>query len=75
MLDGLQAPGAFSAQLSVPARGVGLTVAGAGPIVPVGDDWMLSGAQHLYAASERHAMLWLATELAIQHPRARTSTK
>jgi hypothetical protein len=32
VLDGSQAPGAFSAQLSVPARGVGLTVAGAGPI-------------------------------------------
>jgi hypothetical protein len=44
-------------------------------IVPVGDDWMLSGAQQLYAASERPAMLRLATELATGHPRARTSTK
>ena len=32
VLDGSQAPGAFSAQLSVPARDVRLTVTGAGPI-------------------------------------------
>ena len=32
VLDGSQEPGAFSAQLSVPARDVRLTVAGAGPI-------------------------------------------
>ena len=32
VLDGSQAPGVFSAQLSVPARDVRLTVAGAGPI-------------------------------------------
>ena len=44
-------------------------------IVPVGDDWMLSGAQQLYAASERPAMLRLAAELATGDPRARTSTK
>lgn len=44
-------------------------------IVPVGDDWMLSGAQQLYAASECPAMLRLAAELGIGHPRARTSTK
>jgi hypothetical protein len=44
-------------------------------IVPVGDDWMLSGAQQLYVASERPAMLRLAAELATGHPRARTSTK
>ena len=44
-------------------------------IVPVGDDWMLSGAQQLYAASERPAMLRLAAELATRHPRTRTSTK
>lgn len=44
-------------------------------IVPVGDDWMLSGARHLYAASERPAMLRLAAELATGHRRARTSTK
>ena len=44
-------------------------------IVPVGDDWMLSGAQQLYADSERPAMLRLAAELATGHPRARTSTK
>jgi hypothetical protein len=37
VLDGSQAPGAFSAQLSVPARDVRLTVAGAGPVgLPVG---------------------------------------
>jgi hypothetical protein len=44
-------------------------------IVPVGDDWMLSGAQQLHAASERPAMLRLAAELATGHPRARTSTR
>jgi Domain of unknown function (DUF6398) len=38
-------------------------------IVPAGGDWMLSGAQHLYAASERTAMLRVAAELAIKHPR------
>ena len=32
VLDGSEAPGAFSAQLSVPARDVRLTVAGAGPV-------------------------------------------
>src|ERR1700736_4781001 len=32
VLDGSQPPGAFSAQLSVPARDVRLTLAGAGPI-------------------------------------------
>ena len=32
VLDGSQPPGAFSAQLSVPARDVRLTVAGAGPV-------------------------------------------
>ena len=36
-------------------------------IVPVGDDWMLSGAQQLYAASERPAMLRLAADLATGH--------
>ena len=44
-------------------------------IVPIGGDWMLSGAQRLYAASERPAMLRLAAELASGHPRARTLTK
>jgi hypothetical protein len=44
-------------------------------IVPLGDDWMLSGAQQLYVASERPAMLRLAAELATGHPCARTSTK
>jgi uncharacterized protein DUF6398 len=44
-------------------------------IVPVGDDWMLSGAQQLYAASQRPAMLRLAAELATGHPPARTSTE
>jgi hypothetical protein len=33
-------------------------------IVPVGDDWMLSGAQGLYAPSDRPAMLRLAADLA-----------
>jgi hypothetical protein len=44
-------------------------------IVLVGDDWMLSGAEQLYVASERPAMLRLAAELATRHPRAGTSTK
>ena len=43
-------------------------------IVPVGDDWMLSGAQQLYAASARPAMLRLAADLASGHSHARTST-
>lgn len=38
-------------------------------IVPVGEDWMLSGAQQLYPASERLAMLRLAAELATGYPR------
>jgi hypothetical protein len=37
-------------------------------IVPAGDDWMLSGAQQLFPASEREAMLRLAAELATGHP-------
>jgi hypothetical protein len=41
-------------------------------IVPVGDVWMLSGAQKLYAVSERPAMLRLAAELATGHPPAST---
>jgi hypothetical protein len=44
-------------------------------IVPVGDDWMLSGAQQLYAASARPAMLRLAADLASGHSHARTSTE
>ena len=44
-------------------------------IVPVGDDWMLSGAQQLYGASERPAMLRLAAELATGDPRASSSMK
>jgi hypothetical protein len=38
-------------------------------IVPAGGAWMLSGAQRLFAASERAAMLRVAAELATQHPR------
>ena len=38
-------------------------------IVPAGGDWMLSGAQRLFASSERAAMLRLAAELATGHPR------
>jgi len=37
-------------------------------IVPVGGDWMLSGAQQLFAASGRDAMLRLAAERATAHP-------
>lgn len=37
-------------------------------IVPAGGDWMLSGAQRLFPASERDAMLQLAAELATGHP-------
>lgn len=44
-------------------------------IVPVGEGWMLSGAQQMYASSQRPAMLRLAAELAIGHPRARTWMK
>jgi hypothetical protein len=37
VLEGSAGPGPFSVRLSVPARGVGLTVAGAGPVsFPVG---------------------------------------
>ncbi len=38
-------------------------------IVPVGGDWMLSGAQQLFAASGRDAILGLAVERATAHPR------
>ena len=44
-------------------------------IVPIGDDWMLSGAQRLYSASERPAVLRIAAELASGHPRTRILTK
>ncbi len=37
-------------------------------IVPAGGDWMLSGAQQLFAVSERAAMLRVAAELATEHP-------
>jgi hypothetical protein len=37
-------------------------------IVPAGGSWMLSGAQRLFAASERAAMLRLAAELATEQP-------
>jgi hypothetical protein len=38
-------------------------------LVPLGDEWMLSGAQHLYAASDGAAVRQLAAELAAQCPR------
>jgi hypothetical protein len=38
-------------------------------IVPAGEAWMLSGAQQLFAASGRAAVLRLAAELATKHPR------
>jgi Domain of unknown function (DUF6398) len=41
-------------------------------IVPAGGDWMLSGAQQLFPASERAAMLRLAAELASGNPRQRS---
>lgn len=41
-------------------------------IVPAGGDWMLSGGQRLFPASERAAMLRLAAELATGHPRQRS---
>jgi len=37
-------------------------------IVPAGGDWMLSGAQQLFPASQRGAMLRLAAEPATGHP-------
>lgn len=38
-------------------------------IVPIGDGWMLSGAQQTLPASGRAAMLRLAAQLAAEHPR------
>ncbi len=38
-------------------------------VVPLGSDWMLTGAQRLYPPSEREAMLHLAAEQATDHPR------
>jgi hypothetical protein len=37
-------------------------------VVPIGDDWMLSGVQRLFPASQRAAMLQLAAERATRHP-------
>jgi hypothetical protein len=37
-------------------------------VVPVGDDWMLSGVQRLFPASQRAAMLQLAAEQVTWHP-------
>lgn len=37
-------------------------------VVPVGTGWMFSGAQELFPASERAAMLRTAAELAMEHP-------
>lgn len=49
VLDGTRAPGAFSAQLSVPARDVRLTVAGAGPVTfPV----MAAQAKRMIASAQ-----------------------
>jgi hypothetical protein len=36
-------------------------------IVPIGDDWMLSGAQQAFPASERAAMLLVAARMAAEH--------
>jgi uncharacterized protein DUF6398 len=40
-----------------------------GRIVPIGADWMLSGAQQTFDASQRAAVLQVAAELATKHPR------
>ena len=37
-------------------------------VVPIGDDWMLSGMQQLFPASQRAAMLQLAAEQTTGHP-------
>jgi hypothetical protein len=37
-------------------------------VVPIGDDWMFSGVQRLFPASQRAAMLQLAAEQATWHP-------
>ena len=37
-------------------------------VVPIGDDWMLSGVQRLLPASQRAAMLQLAAEQTTGHP-------
>ncbi len=37
-------------------------------LVPIGDEWMFSGAQHLYARSARRAMLQMAAELSLKRP-------
>lgn len=38
-------------------------------VVPIGTDWMFSGAQRLYPRSERAAMLLAAADLAVKYPR------
>lgn len=38
-------------------------------LVPMGDEWMLSGTQRLFPRSARKAMLEMAAKLSLQHPR------
>ena len=42
-------------------------------IVPLGDDWMLSETEQVYAATRAPATVRLAADLATGHPRARTT--
>jgi hypothetical protein len=37
-------------------------------LVPIGEEWMLSGAQHLFRESAREAMLETAAEMSLKHP-------
>jgi hypothetical protein len=38
-------------------------------LVPIGEEWMLSGAQHLFRGSARMAMLETAAKMSLKHPR------
>lgn len=39
-----------------------------GRLVPIGDEWMLSGAQHLFPQSARKAILEVAAKLSLERP-------
>src|SRR5579859_5698823 len=38
-------------------------------LVPIGEEWMFSGAQHLFPRSAREAMVKTAAEMSLKHPR------
>ena len=58
VLDGSQAPGAFSAQLSVPARDVRLTVAKLGVMVAPSTVWEILRAAGIDPAPRRSGRTW-----------------